>query len=336
MNKYMLIFFLALSELAVAQQRPHYTQYILNNYIINPALAGIENYTDVKISHRHQWLGIQDAPVTTYITVSSPIRKKDYRITATSFAVDGENPRGKVYAESYEAAPQHGGWGMTVLNDQTGPLNRFSLYGTYSYHMGLGAQTSLAMGVSAGFINNSLNAGKLFFDYPVDPAVAGSGYINTIRPDIITGLWLYSARYFAGLSVHQILPQGLGFSNDTLKADRKSYPTTFVTAGYKFFLSDDVSFIPSGVLRHISPLPLGIDINAKFQYRDLLWAGAGYRVNDGFAAMLGISVSNKFNIGYAYDYTTSKLQGFTNGSHEIVLGFLIGNKYGDWCPRNIW
>jgi ABC-type enterochelin transport system permease subunit len=37
-----------------AQQRPHYTQYVINNYIINPAVAGIENYTDVKISHRHQ------------------------------------------------------------------------------------------------------------------------------------------------------------------------------------------------------------------------------------------------------------------------------------------
>jgi hypothetical protein len=31
-----------------AQQRPHYTQYILNNFIVNPALAGIENYTDIK------------------------------------------------------------------------------------------------------------------------------------------------------------------------------------------------------------------------------------------------------------------------------------------------
>ena len=58
-----------------AQQRPHYTQYILNNYIINPAVAGIENYTDVKISHRHQWVGIQDAPVTTYLTIHGPLKR---------------------------------------------------------------------------------------------------------------------------------------------------------------------------------------------------------------------------------------------------------------------
>ena len=40
-----------------AQQKPHYTQYILNNYILNPALTGIENYTDVKMSARDQWVG---------------------------------------------------------------------------------------------------------------------------------------------------------------------------------------------------------------------------------------------------------------------------------------
>lgn len=59
-----------------AQQQPHYTQYVINNYILNPALAGIENYTDVKIGHRQQWTGITDAPVTTYVTVHMPIGKK--------------------------------------------------------------------------------------------------------------------------------------------------------------------------------------------------------------------------------------------------------------------
>jgi type IX secretion system PorP/SprF family membrane protein len=66
---------LIFSMTAFAQQRPHYTQYILNNYIINPAVAGIENYTDIKISHRHQWVGIQDAPVTTYFTIHGSIGK---------------------------------------------------------------------------------------------------------------------------------------------------------------------------------------------------------------------------------------------------------------------
>src|SRR5262245_61372933 len=90
-----------LTNVVVAQQRSHYTQYILNNYILNPALSGIENYTDVKISARDQWVGITGAPRTVYLTVQGPIGKKDYKTSATSFNIPGENPRGNSYWESY-------------------------------------------------------------------------------------------------------------------------------------------------------------------------------------------------------------------------------------------
>src|SRR3954466_15234852 len=103
---------------ASAQQQPHYTQYVLNQYILNPALTGIENYTDIKISHRHQWVGIEDAPVTSYFTIHTPLGKKDYRTTATSFEMEGENPRGHNYWQDYTAAEPHHGIGLQVVNDQ--------------------------------------------------------------------------------------------------------------------------------------------------------------------------------------------------------------------------
>jgi type IX secretion system PorP/SprF family membrane protein len=90
-----IILTIVLLKAAHAQQKPHYTQYILNQYIVNPAITGIENYVDVKLSHRHQWVGLQDAPVTTYFTMHSAIGKKDYNVSATSYRVPGENPRGK-------------------------------------------------------------------------------------------------------------------------------------------------------------------------------------------------------------------------------------------------
>jgi type IX secretion system PorP/SprF family membrane protein len=327
---------LIFSMTAFAQQRPHYTQYILNNYIINPAVAGIENYTDIKISHRHQWVGIQDAPVTTYFTIHGSIGKEDTRTNPTSYTPEGENPRGRAYWEEYEAAKPHHGWGAQIINDKTGPLNRFSAYGTYAYHLGLTARTSLSAGIGLGVTNNSLNTNKLIFDNPIDPAVATSGYLNTLRPDLTLGLWLYSADYFAGVSLMQIIPQGLEFSMDTLKVKRKSYPHTFLTVGYKLYAGEDVSIIPSVVVRYVDPLPVGVDINVKAQYRDRVWVGAGYRVNDGITAMLGFSISSKFNLGYSYDYTTSKLQNYSQGTHEVVLGFMLGNKWGDLCPRNLW
>lgn len=339
-GRYWLGFLLmVLPVLVKAQQRPYYTQYIMNNYIINPAVAGIENYWDVKASHRMQWVGIQDAPVTTYITIHGPLKKDDFGWeTATSMRARGENPRGEAYWRSYQSAAPHHGVGFTMLNDKTGPLNRFAAFGTYSYHLGISSNTSLAAGISAGFSNMSLDASKLNFGSTVvDPAVASSGMINQIRPDISAGLWLYSSNYFVGLSAQQIVPQSVAFSNNTVYVEKgKLVPHLFFSAGYRMQLSRDVSLLPSTLIRYVSPLPVGFDINAKFMYQDLLWLGGSYRYQDGFAGMVGLNVSHNINIGYSYDLQTSRINTVSKGTHEILIGFQLGNRYGDWCPRNLW
>lgn len=328
---------LLVGTLLQAQQKPEYTQYILNNYIINPALTGIENYTDVKLSHRHQWVGLQDAPITTYFTIQGPLGKQDDRETATSFHKPGQNPRGKNYWEDYTAAKPHHGIGLTLLNDRTGPLNRFSAYATYAYHLGISTHTSMALGFAAGISDLSLDRNKLFFDVPIDPAVYSSGQINTIMPDFNAGLWVYSPDYFIGLAAQQIIPQKISFVDKEVALQRgKFVPHLFGTAGYRFLIDEDFNLIPSVMVKYVQPLPLQFDLNAKLQYLDLLWIGASLRTYDGFAAMVGLNVSNTFNVGYSYDLTTSKLNTVSKGTHEIVLGFLIGNKYGDWCPKNVW
>lgn len=323
---------------AWAQQKPHYTQYILNQYIINPALTGIENYIDVKVSHRHQWVGLQDAPITSYVSIHGAIGKKDYRTSPTSFRVPGENPRGTAYWEDYTAAEPHHGIGLQMINDRTGPLSRFAAYATYAYHIGISARTTLAAGFGAGLTNLSLNTSKLDFIYvPVDPAVANSGIINTVKPDFNAGLYLYSADYFVGLSAMQIIPQKIAFSDYAVKTtDGKFVPHLFATAGYRFLLNEDFNIIPSVMVKYINPLPTQIEFNTKLQYQDVAWIGASYRNSEGFAGMVGVNISNSLNIGYSYDYTTSRLNTVSKGTHEILIGFMIGNKYADWCPKNVW
>ena len=68
------------------------------------------------------------------------------------------------------------------------------------------------------------------------------------------------------------------------------------------------------------------------QYRDLLWLGGSYRYEDGYAAMAGLNVSNTFNVGYAYDIITTALNTVSSGTHELLVGFIIGNKYSEQCP----
>lgn len=329
---------------ASAQQRPYYTQYVLNNFILNPAVAGIENYWDVKLSHRHQWVGLDGAPVTTYATIQGPLQTNGLaRETPFTVHAQGENPLGEAYYQNYEATQPHFGLGFTVMNDATGPLNRFAASASLAYHLPVGGRTSLSGGLSLGMQNMRLDANKLNFgsQFPADPAVASSGYLNKIKPDITMGVFLYGPKYFLGLSAQQVIPEKVGYGNpkvtgDTILINGKLVPHLFLQAGYRTLLGPDVTFMPSVTVKYVNPLPLSVDINVKFQYRDLIWVGASVRPKDGYAGMLGLNINSTFNIGYSYDLTTSQLNTVSHGTHEFLIGILLGNKYGDWCPRNVW
>ncbi len=337
--------FLLCGSLAWCQQRPHYTQYVINNYIINPAITGIENYTDLKVGLRDQWVGLNGAPRTAYLTVHGPIGKNDYRTSATSFRVPGENPRGKAYWETYTAAEPHHGLGLTVINDQTGSFRFLSASATYAYHLGLDATTNLSGGFSAGITKVSIDRSKQDFSGtgdPSDPATGSAitGELTRVRPNVGVGLWLYSRDYFVGFAAQQVVPQTLSFvdDNSAILTKGRFVPHLFLTAGYRFLINDDINAIPSLMLKYISgssKTEFQPEANVKFQYRDLLWVGGSYRYEDGYAGMLGLNVSNTFNLSYAYDrsHTSTQLNDFNRGTHEIVLGFLIGNKYSEACPR---
>jgi type IX secretion system PorP/SprF family membrane protein len=340
----LIIVFLAVVQFAIGQAKPSYTQYILNNYILNPAITGIENYTDIKLSYRNQWTGIEGSPVTTYFSIHGPIGKKDLRTTATSFQVPGENPRGTNYWEEYTAAPAHHGVGFVALNDKAGYINRWSVYASYAYHKPLGLRTTLSAGINAGASSVALDRNKIDLGTidPLDPAVGYStGELKKVKPEIGAGLWLYSASYFVGVSVLNIIPGKEKFvktNNDSIGTFYT--PNYFFTAGYRFQLNNEVSLLPSVMLQYWQPQLMGVHANAKLQYLDKLWVGASYRYSDlvsGYSGMAGLNISNTFNVSYAYEVaTTSRLRNYTGNSHEIMVGFLLGNKYGDTCPRNVW
>jgi len=325
----------------MAQQRPHYTQYIMNNYIINPALTGIENYTDIKLSYRNQWVDFPGAPQTIYASVHAPIGKKDYRTTATSFEVPGSNPRGKAYWEDYTAAEPHHGIGGSVINYKTGYINRLFVTASYAYHMGLSSKLNLSAGFAGGFSSVTLDATKVTLANPFDPTISvAAANMQKLKPELNAGLWLYSDRFFAGLSAQQIIPAKYPLQNTSLNKS-SLVPHVFVTAGYRMQASEDISVLPSFMFRYIPSMPMFMDVNVKAQYQDRIWLGANYRIKEGLAAMAGVNISSKFNISYSYDTYFNKQQSYLlpymqKGSHEIVLGFTLGNKYGDLCPTRVW
>jgi type IX secretion system PorP/SprF family membrane protein len=324
--------------IAPAQQRPHYTQYILNSYVLNPAVSGIENYTDLKLSARDQWVGLNGAPQTFYLTVHAPLGKKDYKTTATSYGMPGENPRGQSYWENYTASEPHHGVGLSIISDKTGNFTRTTVAASYAYHLGLNATTNIALGVSPGISRIGRDVARTDFGggTNVDPAQGTNSALNQLRPDIGAGIWLYSASYFVGASAQQIIPQKIAFVDDATYNTGRLIPHLFFTAGYRFLMNEDINALPSVMVKYVSPNSPQVDVNMKLQFRDLLWMGASVRVREGYQGMIGLNLANTVNVGYAYDFTQTKLNTASRGTHELIIGFLLGNRYDDSCPRNVW
>lgn len=332
------ILLITLVQCMFAQQRPNYTQYVMNNYIVNPAIGGIENYIDVKLSARNQWAGIEGAPKTFYATIHGPIGKKDYRESISSLDMKGSNPRGREYWDNYSASAPHHGLGLTVVNYQTGYINRSTSYATYSYHMGLTGTTNLAAGFGAGFSSTNINRSKITLANSFDPAIGNSNNdLTKITPELNAGLWLYSSSYFIGISAQQIIPAKTNLVDSSIYKSTL-IPHIFFTSGYRLAAGEDLTVLSSFMLRYISSIPLAIDLNLKVQYHDLLWIGTNFRKGDGFAAMVGVNVAHTVNISYSYDNNRGKnLLGTMNrGTSELLLGFTLNNEYGDLSPRNIW
>lgn len=318
-----------------AQQRPQYTQYVLNNYLLNPAVSGIENYTDFKAGFRSQWTGLDGAPVTSYLSVNAPIGQNFLYGDATSMAGETQNPLGRVATRDYMAAEPHHGIGGMVVSDRTGPINQTSISATYAYHLGLTRSLNLSVGVMAGVNRISLDLSQVKLKTPDDAAIY-NGNTNQTKPDLGVGVWAYSGNYYVGASVQQLVKQTVTFGDKSVYNQSKTVPHYFITAGYKVFLDDEITLLPSVLFKLVNPAPTSYDINLKLAFSNKFWVGGAYRHNDAKSAMVGLNINSLINVNYAYDFTSSNLRTVSNGSHEIVLGILLNNRYKVICPQRTW
>jgi type IX secretion system PorP/SprF family membrane protein len=320
-------------RMASAQQRPQYTQYMLNNFMINPAVAGIENYVNVKLGSRNQWSGLEGAPNTSYLTVNAPIGDQYLDGDATSAPVDASNPMSRNYALSYQAAKPHHGIGLKLVSDKAGLINQTIIDASYAYHLGVSSNVNLAVGVSVGINHIGLNTADAVAGDPSDAAIFNSGN-NVWRPEIGVGVWAYAASYYIGLSALQFSTKNYG---RTLNADEKFYrtsPHVFFTTGYKGFLTDDISIMPSVLIKYVKSVPVSYDLNLKMGISDLCWFGASFRKNDSIAGLAGINLNSFLNVAYSYDASTSALRTVNTGSHEISIGIMLNNRYKSKCPEH--
>lgn len=273
-----------------AQQLPLYSQYMMNGFLLNPAMAGSVEYSPIRITARQQWVGITDAPAT--------------------YALSGHTKLGDAM-----------GVGGYVFSDQFGPFGRTGIQGSYSYHLQVGNETHLAFGISLSAFQLKLDESTLNLIDDSDAAVTGATE-TVMVPDANFGAYLYGEKFFAGFAAQQLIQLDLqiGDNPDNVNEMVRHY---FLTGGYTFELSDDFELQPSLLLKGTERSPFQLDFNLKAFYQKNYWLGVSYRTEDAVIAILGVKV-DKYYIGYAFDYTLSNIINYSSGSHEIMIGINIG------------
>ncbi|MCZ8091087.1 type IX secretion system membrane protein PorP/SprF [Flavobacterium sp.] len=284
-----------------AQQDPHYTQYMYNMSVINPAYAGSKEGISGGVLYRKQWVEIEDAPTTGTFFLHSP-------------------------------AGKNVGLGFSAINDKIGPVEETNLYGDFSYTLNLGGEHKLAFGLKAG-----LTLHKVDFDVirPTLPNPADEAFgqnPNATFFNLGTGVFYYTNKYYLAFSMPNML------KSNYLDFDGRQYGTEelhyFLTGGYVFDLNPNLKFKPFAMLKSSVNAPMSVDISTNFMIYDKLELGATYRLEDSFGAMVNFAITPNLRIGYAYDHIVSDLNVATPASHEVMLLFDINfSKKVSQSPR---
>lgn len=293
-----------------AQQTPIYSQYMNNNYSINPAVAGSRKCAEFKMGYRNQWVGIDESPFTGIMSLTARL-----------------SPKKKQLVNAYH------GVGGSVEYDDAGIFNNTSFLVSYAYHLEIRNDLFLSAGLGSGLNKYFVDVKKMGIGN-TDPVYKESN-INLAYPVINSGLWIYNQDFYAGISGKNLYRNKLSPEAGIASREQRHY---FATAGYRMTSqSKYFSFIPSFCFRFVPMAMPAVDLNYSVDYRNRLTGGISYRYNDGFSFMLLISPNQKINVGYSYDVNTSRIRYKSGGTHEIMLTFrtcgLKDQKEGiELCP----
>ena len=295
MKKSLTIILVCLAALTKAQQLPIYSQYLTNDFILNPAIAGTKPYFPIQINSRSQWSGLGTiAPKTNTLSYHMPI--------------------------AYDAV----GIGAIIMQDETGPYSQIGVTLSFAYHIQLFEDdvTYLSLGLSGLMTQHTLKQDDLTFHNP-DPEFQGS--YSKMVPDASFGAYLYSKDFSLSASAHQLFESTFKESVQDIFGDNSQVRHYFAHASYRIDIHSDLAIEPSLLVKSTEVSPTQLDVNARVIIDNNYWAGLSLRSSESLVVLAGLNMGSLF-LSYSYDYGISSLSSVASGSHEISLGFNINDK----------
>lgn len=302
-----MFFFLSILKVT-AQQDPHFTQYMNNMSVVNPAYAtATPAILNLGSLYRYQWAGIEGAPKTLTLFAHTPINQKI-----------------------------EGGFSLVSDNIGDGAKKETNFFADFAYVLQLNEKQKLSFGLKAGFssISTNFNGFQLNSgDISTDKAFAEN--INETVPNIGVGAYYFTDNYYIGLSAPNLLSAEHIKSRPDINSFGPQEIHTYLTGGYVFDINEAFKLKPAVMAIFVKGAPVSVDLTANVLYNEKFELGAAYRFDDSVSLLMNVNVTPNLRIGYSYDYITSNLSQFSSGSHEIVLLYnldLLGKGY-DKSPR---
>ena len=319
MKKILIILFIATLSVYPALSQLDFSQYTMNQFIINPAYAGSEGYTSFNLTARQQWLGFENAPMTQAISGQTRIMKTSYVSKSRSVKkrTKKRRPSGKI------------GLGGYLYNDQNGPIGKTGLEVSYAYHLFV-SDGQLSLGLSLSAYQFRVNTDELNTVDPSDPLLSQSRESMFI-PDGSVGVYYTYQPFYIGISARNLFQAAVKFGSDNNFTDYQQPRNYYLITGYRYDMDNDFEIEPSLMIKTSESFSLQTDISLKGYYKRDYWLGFSYRTGNAFITTVGIKVDRLY-FGYAFDYSLNDIQRISYGSHEIMIGL----KFGDNSRRYRW
>lgn len=284
-----------LTSQLTAQQMPQYTQYLLNGFVINSAMAGVNPYFEAKLNHREQWIGITDAPRTSILSINGPL---------------GESM----------------GMGGYVFTDVNGPTRQFGANLSFAYRFKLSEELTLSTSLYAAVMQFAIDGSKISTD-PIDDPILTTGLQTSIIPDAGASAYLFHDDFFAGITLAQLTHTKINYKQITTEAEGRLTGHYFLMGGYNYDINDKIRLQPSVLVKYVNPVPPQAEITARAIYNEMLSASLSYRTSDALGLVLSYTHKNYLTVGYSYDVLVSNLGNYSTGSHEVMLGIRFKQKH---------
>lgn len=279
-----------ITQQAFGQQRAHFTQYITNELVINPAYAGAEEALSVALLHRSQWSDIEGAPVTQSFTAHSLFKSKNV------------------------------GLGLSVINDKIGIHGILTAHSSYAYRIQLNEETFLSFGLQFGLNQRKSDFNSLSdqVQNANDPKLYSSN-ISKTSFEFGSGLYLKSSWLNLGISIPNMLPEKTLSDSINISLANNIY----FLGRYNIPVNINVSFQPGILVKYVQGLPVSYDINLAAIINDVLLLGMSYRTQESINAIIQAKITPQLKIGYAYDYPLAKVGGVGSNSNEFMISYLF-------------